>query len=150
MPTVVAAFVTVATAADMKPYPQAEDGMVRHALELEKQDKEENLRVELILGKTIEVDGVNRHFFGGKIERKTVEGWGYSYHILPELGPMAATRMAPRPGAPLVKKFVPIGGEPYLIRYNSKVPVVVYVPEDVEVRYRIWRADDDQPEIPKG
>lgn len=29
-------------------------------------------------------------------------------------------------------------GDPYLIRYNSRMTVVVYVPEDVEVRYRIW------------
>ena len=34
-----------------------------------------------------------------------------------------------------------IGGEPRLLRYNSRLPLVVYVPDGVEVRYRLWRAD---------
>ena len=33
-----------------------------------------------------------------------------------------------------------LGGDPFLIRYNSRLPVVVYVPEGVEVRYRFWTA----------
>jgi ecotin len=28
------------------------------------------------------------------------------------------------------------------VRYNSKLPIVVYAPTDVEVRYRIWSASD--------
>jgi hypothetical protein len=30
---------------------------------------------------------------------------------------------------PKVERFITLGGELYLIRYNSKLPVVVYVPE---------------------
>jgi ecotin len=37
-----------------------------------------------------------------------------------------------------VDRFITIGGEPFLIRYNSKLPIVVYAPEGVEVWYRIW------------
>jgi ecotin len=51
---------------------------------------------------------------------------------------MAGTRMAIDPNEPKVNRFIALGGEPYLIRYNSRLPVVVYVPEGVEVRYRIW------------
>jgi len=40
-----------------------------------------------------------------------------------------------------VNRFITLGGGPFLIRYNSRLPIVVYVPEDVEVRYRIWSAD---------
>ncbi|HFK7189105.1 TPA: ecotin family protein, partial [Serratia odorifera] len=25
-------------------------------------------------------------------------------------------------------------------RYNSRLPIVVYVPQDVEVKYRVWQA----------
>jgi ecotin len=53
---------------------------------------------------------------------------------------MAGTLMAVDPDAPRVDRFVTLGGEPFLIRYNSRLPVVVYVPEGVEVRYRIWSA----------
>lgn len=39
--------------------------------------------------------------------------------------------------------FVPVVGEGFMLRYNSKLPVVVYVPEDIEVRYRVWSASQD-------
>ncbi|RQW83332.1 MAG: proteinase inhibitor I4 serpin, partial [Methylococcus sp.] len=47
-------------------------------------------------------------------------------------------------------RFVTLGGEPYLIRYNSKLPVVVYVPKGNEVRYRVWRADGLVLPVEKG
>ena len=43
-----------------------------------------------------------------------------------------------------------IGGEPFLIRYNSKLPIVVYAPEGVEVQYRVWKADPKPTAIEKG
>jgi ecotin len=58
---------------------------------------------------------------------------------------MAGTLMAVDPNAPKVDRFISLGGEPYLIRYNSRLPVVVYVPEGAEVRYRIWRAGETKP-----
>ncbi|MGB7838943.1 MAG: ecotin family protein [Terrimicrobiaceae bacterium] len=36
-----------------------------------------------------------------------------------------------------------LGGSPYIIRYNSSLPIVVYVPEGMEVRYRVWRAEPE-------
>ena len=63
---------------------------------------------------------------------------------------MAGTLMAPLPGTPQVEKFVTLGGEPYLVRYNSRLPLVIYVPEGVEVRYRIWRADPASKATAKG
>jgi ecotin len=48
--------------------------------------------------------------------------------------------MAVDPNTPKVDRFIMLGGEPYFIRYNSRLPIVVYVPEGVEVRYRIWKA----------
>lgn len=37
------------------------------------------------------------------------------------------------------RKFVGIGGEPQFFRYNSRLPLVVYAPEGVEIRHRVWR-----------
>jgi ecotin len=42
---------------------------------------------------------------------------------------------------PKVDRFVALEGSPYIIRYNSSLPTVVYVPEGMEVRYRVWRAE---------
>jgi ecotin len=58
--------------------------------------------------------------------------------------------MAVDPSAPKVARFIPLGGEPYLIRYNSRLPVVVYVPEGVEVRYRVWSAAPESRAIERG
>jgi ecotin len=54
------------------------------------------------------------------------------------------------PYAPKVDRFITIGGEPYLIRYNSRLPIVVYAPEGVEVHYRIWNAESETKAVEKG
>jgi ecotin len=54
---------------------------------------------------------------------------------------MAGTLMAVDPDIPKVERFITLGGEPELRRYNSRLPMVIYVPKGVEVRYRIWRGD---------
>jgi ecotin len=54
------------------------------------------------------------------------------------------------PDAPKVERFITLGGEPRLLRYNSRLPLVVYVPDGVEVRYRFWRADTDVASAERG
>ncbi len=140
----------VLAADTMKAFPPAGPGEERHVLELPAQEDESRLQVEIIVGKTVEVDEKNRYFFAGRIEAETIQGWGYTRYRLPALGPMAGTLMAVDPNAPKAARFVSLGGEPYLIRYNSRLPVVVYVPEGVEVRYRIWTADPEARPMDKG
>ena len=131
----------------MKAFPPADPGMVRYVLQLPKQADESAFKVELIVGKTVQVDAGNRYFFGGKIEEVTIEGWGFPRYVVSKLGPMAGTLMAVDPNAPKVSRFVALGGEPYLIRYNSQLPIVVYAPEGVEARYRIWNAEPQDKAI---
>ena len=124
--------------------------MVRYVLQLPKQDDESGSRVELMVGKTVQVDEGNRYFFGGKIEKETIKDWGFTRYKVAKLGPMAGTLMAIDPNAPKVARFITLGGDSYLIRYNSRLPIVVYVPEGVEVRYRIWTAGAEAIAIEKG
>ena len=124
--------------------------MTRHVLQLPSQEDESKLRVELVLGKLVETDTANQYFFGGKLLTKTVEGMGYTYYVLPELGPMAGTLMAVPPDAPMEERFIGLGGEPELIRYNSALPLVVYTPKGVKVRYRLWRGDAEIGAIQEG
>lgn len=135
---------------NMKAFPPADAGMTRHVLMLPPEDQEDSLRVELIVGKTVRTDEVNRYFFAGKLREVNIEGWGFTRHLLAELGPMAGTLIALDPGVPLVDRFVTLGGEPQLLRYNSRLPLVVYVPEGVEVRHRIWRAAPEIQPVPEG
>lgn len=140
-----------AYAADnMQAFPPAEKGMVRYVLQLQEQEDESAFKVELLVGKTVPVDEGNRYFFGGKIDEENIPGWGFTRYVVSKLGPMAGTQMAVDPGAPKVPRLITLGGENFLIRYNSRLPVVVYVPEGVEVRYRLWRAAPAFDAIGKG
>jgi len=127
---------------DVKAFASAAAGMQRFVIRLPAQPDESDLKVELNVGKTVRVDAGNRYFFGGAIESETVAGWGYPQYVLRKLGPLAGTLMAVDPAQPKVERFVTLGGEMPLLRYNSRLPIVVYVPAEVEVRYRLWRAQD--------
>jgi len=135
---------------NMKAFPPAEAGMVRHVLQLQSHDDEASFRVELIVGKTVEIDAANRYSFGGKIECETISGWGFPRYKVSPLGMMVGTLMGVDPNVPKVKRFITLGGEPCLVRYNSRLPIVVYAPEGVEVRYRIWSAGPEVKTIEKG
>ena len=135
---------------NMKAFPPAGAGMVRHVLQLPPQTDESAFRVELIVGKTLQLEAGNRYFFAGKIEAENIPGWGFTRYVVGQLGPMAGTLMAVDPDAPKVARFIQLAGEPYLIRYNSRLPVVVYVPDGVEVRYRIWSAAPEAKALERG
>lgn len=122
------------------PYPQPEKGMSRQVIYLPAQEHEEDLRVELVAGKMLEVD-CNRHFFGGALKTETLSGWGYDYFVLENISGPASTMMA-CPNPQKTAKFVRVNlGESAMQRYNSKLPLVIYAPAGVEVKYRLWRAD---------
>ena len=146
----ISAALTAHAGDNMKAFPPPEKGMVRYVLQLPKQDDESAFKVELIVGQTVLLDEHNRYFFSGKIQQETMKGWGFPRYNVSQLGPMAGTQMAIDPNAPRVNRFITLGGEPYLIRYNSRLPVVVYAPEGVEVRYRIWTAEVEVKNFEKG
>lgn len=134
----------------MEAFSPPEKGQLRYVLQLQAHDDESNYKVELIVGKTVEVDVTNQYFFNGKILKETIAGWGFPRYLVKALGPMAGTLMAVDPNTPKVERFVHLGGEPYLIRYNSRLPIVIYVQEGVEVRYRIWSTDSVMGIVKEG
>ena len=87
---------------NLKAFDKAPDGMERFVIELPHKERgEENaFMVELIVGKEMETDGVNRVHLGGKIEAKPLKGWGFTYYEVAKLGPGASTligvHLAPR------------------------------------------------------
>jgi len=135
--------VSAVNAADpLSAFPAAEEGRGRFVITLPFRADEDLLKVQLIVGKTMKLDPHNRYFFGGRLERETIPGWGYDRYLLKSLGPMAGTLMAVDPNEPKVERFITIGVEPEFLGYNSRLPLVIYVPNGVEVRYRIWRAEE--------
>lgn len=136
-----AAHASAASLKDVAPYPEAEKGFTRQVIHLPAQADESAYKLEILAGKTLQVD-CNRQRLGGSLEERTLDGWGYSYYRLDKVSGPASTLMA-CPDGKHTEAFVPVVGEGFMLRYNSKLPVVVYVPKDVEVRYRIWSASQD-------
>ncbi len=127
--------------ADLQAFPAAVAGQTRHVIQLPALADEDRHKVELIVGRTQSVD-CNRHMFGGALQERTADGWGYTYYVLDSLGQGVSTLMGCPPGSERTA-FVRSSDET-LVRYNSRLPLVVYTPEDVELRYRVWRGGEEQ------
>lgn len=123
----------------MGPYPPPEAGYRRFAFRVPVRANEEDFKIEIQVGQTRPVD-CNRAWFGGDLTSHQVEGWGFPYYVLQKVSPAASTMMACLPDESPVEGFVQVRGEGYFQGYNSKLPVVVYVPDGFHVRYRIWAA----------
>jgi ecotin len=129
----------------LKAFPEAKKGMTRHVIVLPEKSRAEEVdfKVELFAGQVIETDGVNQMRMGCAVESRPLKGWGYTFYEVTGSAQTMGTLMAPAPGAKKVKAFV--AGPPLLIRYNSRLPVVIYAPDGFEVRYRIWSAGTTSP-----
>ena len=118
-------------------FPSPEEGVVRYVIEVPKQSNESDYRVELLVGKEMLAD-CNLRGLNGKVEKKPLKGWGYSYYSVSDIQQGPHTMMICN--EPAKERFVAMHF-PKLLRYNSRLGTVVYVPKGYEVRYRIWQAD---------
>ena len=125
-----------AARSELKAFPATLAGHVRHVIELPALADEAAHKLELIGGKTMTVDCNTRGMDGG-LEPRDVPGWGYTYWVLQSRGQVRSTMMACPPGT---EKPGFVQAEPLLVRYNSKLPVVVFVPEGMALRWRVWSA----------
>jgi ecotin len=121
------------------PFPAAEPGQVRFVINLPVMPgPEEDFSVEVVAGRVIRTDGVNRFRMDAALESHPLPGWGYTYYVMTGTGQTASTLMAVPEGTEPVEAFV--GGRPLTIPYSSRMPIVVYAAEGFEIRYRIWAA----------
>lgn len=120
----------------LEAFPVAEAGMVRHVIQVKKQKDESAYKVEIIPGKEMLVD-CNLHVLMGQLEEKDLQGWGYNYYVFTSNGQTRSTMMACN--EPDEMRFVQ--AQALTVRYNSRLPIVVYAPVGYEIKYRIWKAD---------
>lgn len=135
---------------ELKPFPAATEGMERFVIVLPHKERgeEDDFRVEIIVGKQMLTDGVNLVRLGNTIEPRTLRGWGYTFYEVTGPSETLSTMMAPPEGSPMVEAFVTAA--PLHIRYNSRLPIVIYAPRGYEARYRIWQASDVTEKAEKG
>ncbi|MCH9714667.1 MAG: ecotin family protein [Cyanobacteria bacterium] len=138
---------------DLKPYPAAAadqrrwviqlPGVLRPSGDATISPNPADWRVELIVGRELEVD-CNRQLLRGQIASETIPGWGYRLYRVTGGELVAATRMACLPDQPPRRQFVPLAGPPTVVRYNASVPIVIDTPRDLQVRWRLWKAETSQ------
>ena len=79
----------------------------------------------------------------GALEREIIVGWGHTYYRVSSIrGPVSTMMACPDNRTEAV--FVTLGGGPHWVRYNSRLPVVLHVPEGFEVRFRLWSAGEGE------
>ena len=134
---------TVTAAEPLDAFPLAQKGMERFVIVLPQHDngQEEKLKVEIIVGREILTDGVNRQRLGNSIEPRSLKGWGYTYYEVSGSSEVISTLMAAPEAAEKVKTFV--SAPSLFVRYNSRLPIVVYAPAGYEVRYRFWQVGEE-------
>jgi len=120
-------------------FPKAKEGYVKYVVEVPDVKNPYDYKVELLIGKTMMVD-CNHASLRAEITAKPLKGWGYTYLEVKNVqqGP-TTMRMC---NEPKVEKFISVyAPEITFRRYNSRLGTVIYVPRELEVRYRIWSAD---------
>ncbi|WP_336718514.1 ecotin family protein [Chryseobacterium mucoviscidosis] len=118
-------------------FPKAKEGFKQVYIQLPVAKNENDLKVEFFVGTEKMLD-CNKHFLIGKVNTQDLQGWGYNYYEVESKGETGGTLMA-CPDQKLTKKFVYL--QPETVGYNSKLPLVFYIPKDMEVRYRVLRPD---------
>ena len=104
-------------------------------------------RIQLIVGQTVTLD----------CNTQRLSGSGMTMRMLPKAsgkalfevkGPVAviSTKMACPDDQPTRTSFLSMGKQPYLVPYNASWPIVVDLPENIELRWRVWKAETRQQE----
>lgn len=109
-------------------------------IEVPYSNNDQNKKIEFAIGKMTEVDGCNSYGLQGTLEKKDLQGWGYEYYVFKTKGEIISTQMA-CPDMPKRNLFVSNQGT--TLNYNGRMPVVIYVPEEYDVQFKIYTADND-------
>jgi len=140
---------------DLKPYPAPAAGESRWVIQLPGvlrpssdpaiSPNPADWRVELIVGRELVVD-CNRQLLRGRIRSESVPSWGYRIYRVSGGDLAGSTRMACPPDQSKRRAFVPLAGQPTVVPYNASLPIVIYAPKDLQVRWRLWKAETRQQE----
>jgi ecotin len=127
------------SADDMAPYAIAEQGDLRLVIRLPPVENEADDKVELRVGKPILID-CNRTIIEGRVEKLTTEDQAHPYYRAVITHSETTNLISCPPNSNNREEYVYASGEGFTLEYQQEQPIVIYVPEDYEVRYRILGA----------
>ena len=107
-------------------------------------------RIQLIVGQEVMLD----------CNLQRLSGPGMTMRMLPKAsgkalfevrGPVlvSSTRKACPNDQPAKRSFLSLGQQPYLVPYNASWPIVVDLPDGMELRWRLWKAETRQQKAVK-
>ncbi|MCP9835381.1 ecotin family protein [Cyanobium sp. Aljojuca 7A6] len=138
---------------DLKAYPPAAAGQTRWVIQLpgvlppgtdpRLSPHPSDWRVQLIPGREVKAD-CNQQAFRGRFRASKLKDLGVSVYTVSDVGPMVTTLMACPPGQAKRSVFVPMGSRPFVVPYDASRPIVVYTPKDLQLRWRLWKAEKVQ------
>jgi ecotin len=107
-------------------------------------------RIQLIVGKEVEVDCNVKRLSGPSLSMQRLPK-ASGKALFEVSGPVLvlSTRMACTSEQAQGKSFLSLGKQPYLIPYNASWPIVVDLPDGVELRWRVWKAETRQQDAVK-
>ena len=137
---------------EIAPYPAPTADQKRYVIYLPEIefDNEKNRKVELRAAKNTEVDGVNHYSHSGHLLTKILKGGYHRYHVIDGVSDSPTHTLM---GGSFKSSVQPVGihlGDETFLKYNSRLPIVVYAPKDVILNYVIWRADDEVRDASEG
>ncbi len=119
---------------DISMFPETEKDRVQWRIDVPQKENENDYKISLHVGKEMTVD-CNNHFLGGEIIEHNLEGWGYNYYTFETKGEVASTLMGCAPNS---EKRMRVEAPEKTVRYNSRMPIILYAPEGYEVEFSIW------------
>lgn len=123
---------------DLTIYPPIEN-MTKNAIFLDPLPDETLYKVELYVVKSLEVDNCNKHYLFGDFEVRRLDGFGFSYFIFNSNSNIISTKMGCGDDIKKIRNVA--SGKTEIVRYISAMPIVVYTPKDMEVKYKLWKVD---------
>jgi ecotin len=126
---------------DLSIYPNLPN-MVKNVIFMDPLVNELLYKVEFYAVKSIEVDNCNKHYLFGDFEVKTLEGYGYPYYVFNTNSQVISTKMGCDNTIKKVKNVA--SGKTETVRYMSLLPIVVYTPIEIDVKYKIWKQDPNE------
>ena len=100
-------------------------------------------RVELIVGQELSLD-CNIVRLDGSLQRVPLPALRTALYRVTGFTGLASTRKACPPHQVKRRSFVPLAGPPTVIRYDASRAIVVDAPADLQVRWRLWKAERRQ------